>query len=91
MSKSLKSIIVLTSICLIVALSLSLVNSITAPIISRQAGDEAQKKLSFMLPGSELEKLEFDTEKYPSVQQRLYGRRHLFSYSYRPFGKNFED
>ena len=67
MSKSLKSIIVLTSICLIVALSLSLVNSITAPIISRQAGDEAQKKLSFMLPGSELEKLEFDTEKYPSV------------------------
>ena len=67
MSKSIKSIIVLTCICLVVALSLSLVNSITAPIISKQSGDEAAKKLAVMLPGSELEKLEYEGEKFPSV------------------------
>ncbi len=67
MNKSIKSIIVLTCICLVVALSLSLVNSITAPVISKHAGDEAAKKLAVMLPGSDLEKLEFDNGKFPSI------------------------
>ncbi len=67
MKKSFKSIIVLTCICLVVALSLSLVNSITSEVISKHAADEATKKLAVMLPGSDLEKLEFDGNTYPSV------------------------
>ena len=48
----LKSIVVLVSICLIVALLLSGINSITAPIIEKQAASAADAAYLEVLPNA---------------------------------------
>ena len=54
MKSNIKSIIVLGSICLIVAALLAAVNFITAPIIERNAMIAEQESLRVVLPGSEI-------------------------------------
>ncbi|MBQ8914560.1 MAG: FMN-binding protein [Clostridia bacterium] len=53
MNKNIKSVVVLTSICLIVAALLAAVNHITAPIIEKNALLAEQASLRVVLPGSE--------------------------------------
>ncbi len=67
-SLSLKSVIVLSSICLIVALLLSVVNNITAPIIKAAEENAANEAYMVVLPNAtELEEIELDGDTPPSV------------------------
>ena len=69
MNKTAKSIVVLTSICLAIALLLSVVNSITDPIIKEHTEAETRKMYADILPGStKLENIEFDKAKYPFLK-----------------------
>jgi electron transport complex protein RnfG len=64
--------IVLGSICLVVALLLSLVNMVTAPIIADRTNQEANKALLEVLPdGKDFEEITID-EKYPSAITKGY-------------------
>ncbi len=70
MKRNLNSIFVLTGICLVVALLMSLVNSITSPVIQKHKQEETAKLYADILPNAtELVDVEFDKEKYPSVSK----------------------
>ncbi len=72
MKNNIKSIIVLGSICLIVAVLLATVNYITAPIIERNAMIAEQESLRVVLPGSEVfEELEL-SENIPATVTGIY-------------------
>ncbi len=72
MKKNIMPSVVLGSICLIVALMLSLINSITAPMIEAAQNAAANEALLVVLPdGKNFEEITLD-EKYPSVITRGY-------------------
>ena len=67
MKKHIMPSIVLGSICLVVALMLSLINSITAPRIEEAQNAAANEALLVVLPdGKNFEEITFD-ERYPSI------------------------
>lgn len=53
MNKNVKNIVVLTAVCAVVALLLSVTNYITAPIIEKQQADAANAALLVVMPGGE--------------------------------------
>lgn len=72
MKKNIMPTVVLGSICLIVALLLSLINSITAPIIEEAQNAAANEALAVVLPeGKNFKEITID-EKYPAVITKGY-------------------
>ena len=72
MKKNIMPTVVLGSICLVVALLLSLINSITAPIIEEAQNAAANEALLVVLPeGKNFKEITLD-EKYPSVITKGY-------------------
>ena len=70
--KNLSPVIVLAAICLVAALLLALVNTITAPIIDEARNQAANEALLVVLPdGANFEKIELD-ERYPAIVQDGY-------------------
>lgn len=63
-NNSLKCIIVLTSICLVIALALAVVNFITAPIIEKNTREANDKALRAVLPDA-TEFVECPKDKFP--------------------------
>ncbi|MBR2453576.1 MAG: FMN-binding protein [Clostridia bacterium] len=62
-----KPALVLSVICIVVALLLSVINSFTAPIIEKAQGDKANAALLEVLPGaSDFEALKIDGAGYPA-------------------------
>ncbi len=53
MNRNLKNVVVLTAVCAVVALLLSVTNYITAPIIEKQQADAANAALLVVMPGGE--------------------------------------
>ena len=71
-TKNILPVLVLTCICLVSALLLSLVNAITSPIIEDARNKAANESLLVVLPdGKNFEKIEID-ERYPEVVQDGY-------------------
>lgn len=71
-NRALQSVIVLASICLVVALLLSAVNTITAPIIKAAEESAANEAYMVVLPdATELEVITLDGDTPPSVQALL--------------------
>jgi len=72
MKKNIMPTVVLGSICLVVALLLSLINSITAPIIEEAQNAAANEALLVVLPeGKNFKEITLD-EKYPAVITKGY-------------------
>lgn len=73
MKKSITSVISLTVICLVVAVLLALVNSLTAPIIEKTENEEANKALLVVMPNGEgFEKIDFSSYTLPSTITDVY-------------------
>lgn len=67
---TIKSVIVLTTICLVIALALAGVNAITKPIIDKNDADQANAALREVLPGaSEFKEL---SGEFPSTVKNAY-------------------
>ncbi len=73
MKKSLKSIVVLVSICAVMAILLALTNSLTAPIIAQNQNAAANEALLVVMPhGQGFEKVEFDAAALPATVTEVY-------------------
>ena len=71
-SNNIKPVVVLSSICLVVALILALINSVTGPIIQEAQNQAANAALLEVLPnGANFEELSLD-ESYPSAITKGY-------------------
>lgn len=73
MKKSIKSTLVLVSICAVMAVLLALTNAITAPTIQKNQEAAANKALLEVLPDGEgFEKIEFDANALPKTVTEVY-------------------
>ena len=73
MKKSMKSIIVLVSICAVMALLLALTNSITAPIIKENQNAAANEALLEVMPdGKDFKKMDLSAYKLPATVEEAY-------------------
>ncbi len=73
MNKSVKSIVVLVSLCAVMAILLALTNAITAPIIKKNQDAAANQALLEVMPGGEgFEKIEFDANALPKTVTEVY-------------------
>ena len=74
MKKHLKSIIVLTSICAVIAILMALTNYITAPIIEVQEEETKKATLTEVLPGGEdITEIEDFNTKYQGISSAVTG------------------
>ena len=72
-NEKLKSIIVLTVICLVVAALLALTNSVTAPIISTARAEKVERSLKTVLPDAgDFEEIEALPENAPATVSAVY-------------------
>lgn len=72
-NEKIKSIIVLTVICLVVAALLALTNSVTAPIISTARAEKVQKSLKTVLPeAGDFEEIKDLPENAPNTVRAVY-------------------
>ena len=73
MKKKFMPSIALTSICLVVALLLAAVNTITGPIIKAAADNKANETLLVVLPdGESFEEVDLSTVALPAVVTKAY-------------------
>ena len=88
MKKNIMPTVVLSAICLIVALMLSLINSITAPIIEEAQNAAANEALLVVLPeGKNFKEITLD-EKYPAVITKGYSADGGFVFQANVTGKS---
>lgn len=73
MKKSLKSIVVLTGICVVISLMLAATNAITAPIIEKNQNAAANEALLEVMPnGKDFEKMDITSFGLPSTVDEAY-------------------
>ena len=73
MKKSIKSIVVLVSICALMAVLLALTNALTAPIIAQNQNAAANEALLVVMPqGEGFESVEFDASALPATIQEVF-------------------
>ncbi len=73
MKSQLKSVIVLTAICAVMALLMAVTNSITAPMIAENDQKEANASLVIVMPeGKSFEEVEFDAASLPATITNVY-------------------
>ncbi len=73
MSVNVKSVIVLTAICLVVAALLAVTNHITSPVIENTRNQRIAESLSAVLPDSgEYREIELDDSVKPPTVQKVY-------------------
>lgn len=73
MVKHIKSVIVLTSICIVVALLMAVTNEITAPIIAKNDSEATKQSLSVVMPDSAgFEKIDISLYQLPETVEEVY-------------------
>lgn len=73
MKSQIKSVVVLTAICAVMALLMAATNSITAPMIKQNDQKEANASLVIVMPeGESFEEIEFDASTLPATITNVY-------------------
>lgn len=76
MKKHILSVLSLTVICAVVAVSLALTNALTAPIIEERQNQAANETLAVVLPGGEgFEKLDMSKYTFPATITEVYSEK----------------
>lgn len=93
MSKSIKSIVVLVSICVVLTVMLAVVNSITAPIIAENQAKAAQKALMEVMPeGKDFQPVDLSAYTLPATVTQAHkeaGGGYVIQLTTTGYGSNF--